>query len=163
MIKINQNKMFFNDKDYKKGVAYNKRPVDKNRNNTDNKKVDDVVQIARIEREERAKNRELSSVAIKLQKWYRGRITAKKTILLMRSEFDSKLVDIEKLSILLLERNNIIFVPPSTICIDLAKKLTAFGFHGIEVSHCLFLYICMCIFICLYKSISIRTYKNIGS
>lgn len=131
---------FYSDKDFRKGAGAPRVPKrttissESKSKPEDAKKIDNVVERARIEREERAKNRVTTAIVIKIQCWWRGRWIAHKTIKSFRTTFDSKLNDIENLSVLLLTKNNIIFVPPVPICIDLAVKLTAFGLHGTEVS-----------------------------
>lgn len=129
---------FLNEKDFRKGAgtAAPKRNVissSKKAKGEDVKKIDNVVERAKFEREERAKVRETTAFVIKIQSWWRGRLIAFKTIKAFRTSFDSKVTDIENITNLLLTKNNIAFVPPVPICIELAVKLTAFGLHGIEV------------------------------
>jgi hypothetical protein len=130
---------FFSDSDFRKGavVPSSKKPTIAKgtiAKAEDNQKNDNVVERAKIERETRAKIREQAALIVKIQSWWRGRSTASKFIGTLRKECDSKMSDISKLSTLLLSKNNISFVPPVPICLDIAKKLTAFGFRGIEVN-----------------------------
>lgn len=128
---------FFSDKEFGRGARAHstKKPVSigTKARAEETKKTDDVVERARIEREERARKKINTAIVIKIQSWWRGISTAVKTIAILRKEFDSKLTDIENLSTLLRDKNNIVFIPPVPICMDLAKKLTAFGYHGLEV------------------------------
>ena len=128
---------FFSDKDFKKGAGPQQKKTSTSSGIKtkvdDTKKIDNVVERARTEREERAKVRETTSFVIKLQSWWRGRSTSNRTIKALRAAFDSKVNDIENLSALLLSKNNIVFIPPVPICMELAVKLTAFGLHGVEV------------------------------
>lgn len=130
---------FFSDSDFRKGavVPSSKKPTIAKGTISkaeDNHKKDNVVERAKIERETRAKIREQAALIIKIQSWWRGRSTASKFIATLRKECDSKMSDIAKLSAILLSKNNISFVPPVPICLDIAKKLTAFGFRGVEVN-----------------------------
>jgi hypothetical protein len=130
---------FFNDSDFRKGaiVPSSKKPAIAKgiiAKAEDNQKNENVVERAKIERETRAKNREQAALIIKIQSWWRGRSTASKFIATLRKECDSKMSDISKLSTLLLSKSNISFVPPVPICLDIVKKLTAFGFRGMEVN-----------------------------
>jgi hypothetical protein len=125
---------FFSDKDFKKGAGPKKVVGGGSKARVDeSKNADNVVERARIQRKERAKNRETSVFIVKIQSWWRGRSIAFKTIAEFRRIFDAKLTDIENLSKLLLNKSNIIFVPPVSISLDLAKKLTAFGFNSLQV------------------------------
>lgn len=127
---------FFSDKDFKKGAGLKKVGGGGGRGTatvSEAKNADNVVERARIQREERARNREASVFVVKIQSWWRGKAIAIKTISEFRRVFDIKLTDIENLSKLLLAKNNIVFVPPVSISLDLAKKLTAFGFNGLQV------------------------------
>jgi hypothetical protein len=131
---------FFSDKDFKKGAGPKKVVGGGGKAKVDElKNADNVVEKARIQREERAKNRETSVFIVKIQSWLRGKSIAIKTIAEFRRIFDTKLTDIENLSKLLLNKNNIVFIPPVSISLDLAKKLTAFGFNGVQVHG---LYVC---------------------
>lgn len=130
---------FFSDSDFRKGavVPSSKKPAIAKgtiAKAEDNQKSENVVERAKIERETRAKNREQAALIIKIQSWWRGRSTSSKFIATLRKECDSKMSDISKLSAILLSKNNISFVPPVPICLDIAKKLTAFGFRGMEVN-----------------------------
>lgn len=127
---------FFSDKDFKKGAGPKKVVGGVGRGTaivSEAKNGDNVVERARIQREERARNREASVFVVKIQSWWRGKSIAIKTISEFRRIFDTKLTDIENLSKLLLTKNNIVFVPPVSISLDLAKKLTAFGLNGLQV------------------------------
>ena len=167
---------FLNEKDFRKGAGTvpPKRAAiisGKKVKGDDTKKTDNVVERAKLERVERAKVRETTSFVIKIQSWWRGRSTAFKTIRALRTSFDSKLNDIENLTSILLSKNNIIFIPPLPICMELAAKLTAFGLHGIEVRLTLFiqtthtciylstyLTIYLCIYVSIYQSIYLYIY-----
>ena len=130
---------FLNEKDFRKGAGSAPPPKraaiisGRNVKGDDTKKTDNVVERAKLERVERARVRETTMFVIKIQSWWRGRSTAFKTISALRTSFDSKLNDIENLTSILLSKNNIVFVPPIQICMELAAKLTAFGLHVIEV------------------------------
>lgn len=130
---------FFSDSDFRKGavvppskkITIAKGTIAKVE---DNQKNDNVIERAKMEREIRARNREQATLVIKIQAWWRGRSSASKYIATLRKECDSKMSDISKLSAMLLSKNNISFVPPVAVCLDIAKKLTAFGFRGMEVN-----------------------------
>lgn len=130
---------FFSDSDFRKGASVpssKKTPIAKGNisKGDENQKNDNVVERAKIERELRAKIREQSALVIKIQSWWRGRKSASKIIATLRNECDNKMSDISKLSAILLSKNNISFIPPVVVCLDIAKKLTAFGFRGVEVN-----------------------------
>lgn len=128
---------FYSDKDFRKGAG-----VPSSKKTSSSKKVkgevvinkgDNVVERARNEREVRARGREETVCVIKIQCWWRGRSSMIRTITAVRNECDRKLSDILNLTAMLLNKSNVVFIPPVPICIELAKKLTAFGFHGLEV------------------------------
>lgn len=127
--------MFSRDKDLKKGV--NKSvliPKNKNQsslsssfpNKTSTNKISsssNIVEIAKIEREKRKLDRDLLIHVVLIQKWWRGRW---KSYLFLKStmqEYDDKISDIKKVSIFLLEKNGIIFIPPLPICIEITRIL----------------------------------------
>jgi hypothetical protein len=115
---------FFSDSDFRKGAVVpssKKSAIAKGTiaKSEDNQKSDNVVERAKIERETRAKNREQAALIIKIQSWWRGRSTSSKFIATLRKECDSKMSDISKLSAILLSKNNILFVPPVPICLDI--------------------------------------------
>lgn len=133
---------FCSDKDLRKGAGVRQtRKPSANSNSSAEAKKDElhknenVVEKARLQRELRAKSREERVFCVKIQSWWRGRSSAWKITAQQRNEFDRKLSDILNLSAMLLNKNKIVFIPPAPICIELAKKLTVFGFHGREVSY----------------------------
>ena len=127
---------FYNDKDLRKVPSVKNRSISNGQKAkaNDSRIIGDVVLQSKLERELRAKTREDTVLAIRIQSWWRGRVSASKVVTGLRSDCDRKLSDISKLSDLLRIKNNVSFVPPISICFELARKLTAFGFRGIEVS-----------------------------
>lgn len=105
---------------------------------------DSLVERARIDREQRKMNREHSVYAIKIQAWWRGRATSWRIVKSLRTDVDKKLADIEKLGAVLLTTTKVAFVPPVPIGVELARKLTAFGYHGNEDAQRIVLY-CRCV------------------
>jgi hypothetical protein len=122
--------MFSLDKDLKKGV--NKSVQVKNKipssylNKTLTDKIsstNDIVEIAKIEREKRKLDRDLNNHVNIIQKCWRGRW---KSYLFLKSttqQFDEKISDIKKVSLFLLEKNGILFIPPLQICIEMTRLL----------------------------------------
>jgi hypothetical protein len=84
-----------------------------------------VVERAKREREVRANDRELTKACVIIQSWWRSRWGSFNWFMAQRSDFDKKMVDLEKISNLLLKTKNIILVPPISTSIDLTKKLLA--------------------------------------
>lgn len=132
---------FCSDKDLRKGAGVRQtKKVSSNISGSTEVKKDEalksenVVEKARLQRELRAKGREERAFCVRIQSWWRGRSSASKITAQMRNEFDRKLSDILNLSVMLLNKNKIVFIPPAAICIELARKLTVFGFHGREVT-----------------------------
>ena len=132
---------FCSDKDLRKGagVRQTKKASSSISGSTEVKKDEalkgeNVVEKARLQRELRAKGREERAFCVRIQSWWRGRSSSSKIMAQVRNEFDRKLSDILNLSVMLLNKNKIVFIPPAAICIELARKLTVFGFHGREVT-----------------------------
>ena len=132
---------FCSDKDLRKGAGVRQtKKVSATINSStevkkdETQKSENVVERARLQRELRAKGREERAFCVKIQSWWRGRSSASKITAQLRNEFDRKLSDILNLSDILLNKNKIVFIPPAPICIELARKLTVFGFHGREVA-----------------------------
>ena len=127
---------FYNEKDLRKAPPVKNKSISncQKAKSNDSRIIGDVVLQSKLERELRAKTREDSILAIRIQSWWRGRISASKIVIGLRSDCDRKLSDISKLSGMLRSKNNVSFVPPIAICFELARKLTAFGFRGFEVS-----------------------------
>ena len=140
---------FFSDKDVRKGAVQRappKRPTGTGATVSggavssalvgpgDRDAGDNVAERARIERERRQANRELSVHAVKVQAWWRGRSASARAVAAFRADVDKKLADVEKLGAVLLATKKVAFVPPLPICVDLARKLTALGYavgpHG---------------------------------
>lgn len=126
---------FYNEKDFRKAPPVKKTTTVNGQKvkGSDSRIIGDVVLQSKLERELRAKTREDSTLAIRIQSWWRGRTSASKTISGLRNDCDRKLSDIAKLSDLLKSKNNVSFVPPVSICLELARKLTVYGFRGFEV------------------------------
>ena len=138
--------MFLSDKDVRKGAIVSrggsaggaKKPTagGGNSSTSGGGKEDDLyenlVEKARIDRETRKLTREQAVFAIKIQAWWRGKRTIINVVMTLRNEVDKKMADIEKLAAVLLATSKVTFIPPLPICLELAKKLTAFGYHGHE-------------------------------
>ena len=127
---------FVNERDLRKGAVASRKPTTKQISNpsdviavksNDNLKAADAVEYARLEREKRKFNRELNFHVVKIQAWWRGRWTTYNLVSSLREGVDKKLDDIEKVSTLLMEKNNILFVPPVAICTELICKAVSFG------------------------------------
>ena len=150
--------MFLSDKDVRKGAVVSrggggggsgggggKKPTGGGSSATkDDDLYENLVEKARIDRETRKITREQSVFAIKIQAWWRGRKTIINVVVTLRNEVDKKMADIEKLAAVLLATSKVIFIPPLPICLELAKKLTAFGYHGNEDAQRISMF-CRCI------------------
>ena len=148
--------MFLSDKDVRKGAVVSRGGSTGGAKKTtaggsstpsttkDDDLYDNLVEKARIDRETRKVTREQSVFAIKIQAWWRGRRTIINVVATLRKEVDKKMADIEKLATVLLATSKVIFIPPLPICLELAKKLTAFGYHGNEDAHRISLF-CRCV------------------
>ena len=150
--------MFLSDKDVRKGAVVSrggggggsgggggKKPTGGGSSATkDDDLYENLVEKARIDRETRKITREQSVFAIKIQAWWRGRKTIINVVVTLRNEVDKKMADIEKLAAVLLATSKVIFIPPLPICLELAKKLTAFGYHGYEDAQRISMF-CRCI------------------
>jgi len=82
-----------------------------------------VVEQARIEREERQRQRERNHAAIKIQKSFRSRFYSRAFKTQLRNEFDKKVEDIKKLSGILKLSKGITFSPPGDISLYLLRVL----------------------------------------
>eukprot|EP01041_Mallomonas_annulata_P005961 gene5961-12031_t len=111
--------MFHSDKDLnrfppkKTGTSKLKKAEDK----------DEILERTRKEREQRKALRESSVHVLKIQSWWRGRHYGSLWIQSQKSDFDKKLDDIQKLAAVLKATKAIDFVPPTTVCLELARKL----------------------------------------
>jgi hypothetical protein len=96
-------------------------------------KVEDVVETAKIERELRKLQREQRVYVVKIQAWWRGRLSSFRYILELKGNVDKRLADIENLARMLSQKGGVTFVPPADIAIVLCRSLLAFGMKGKEV------------------------------
>ena len=93
---------------------------------------DDIVNRTKRERAVREEMREQRRHVVAIQSWYRGRQEGQKWLKLQRIEFDNKLKDVEKVSLLLYKTKNIVLVPPINVSVSLLQKLLIGKFHKID-------------------------------
>ena len=121
------------DKDFRKGVP-TKTPLSRTSrtntpgNNASESKtphssaVIDVVEQAKVDREQRQLVRLQTSNATVIQAWWRGRRIAFRHLQGLRNTFDAKMVDIGKVSALL-QSKGIVFIPTVPIVVELYYML----------------------------------------
>jgi hypothetical protein len=132
--------MFLNDKDLKKGAPVKKAglatsagvsavaSVNGNRASSvssalkGNGKDIDIVETAKLERDKRELLRAHTAKAIRIQAWFRGRITCSKFLRSLRSSFDSKLGDIKRLGAVL-NMKGVAFIPNPSVVAELTALL----------------------------------------
>jgi hypothetical protein len=95
--------------------------------------TNDILEKAKIEREQRALNRERAVYVLRLQKLWRGRSSAKKYYTAIANEVTSKLQDVEKITALLAQKGAE-FVTPPPIAMLLISQFVVLRRYA--ASHC---------------------------
>lgn len=93
-----------------------------------------IVEQAKVEREEREVLRRKTKCAVQIQAIYRSYLYRYRFKGQLRRDFDKKIGDIRKLSQVLKISRNIIFAAPGDICLQLSRLLCYGKFSGREVS-----------------------------
>jgi hypothetical protein len=125
--------MFFSEKDFKKSKQKTPSKSSSSISSTQQPStLIDVVEKAKVERDNRRHQREIKEHVIKVQKWWRGASVRKNVITKTKSELDRKLLDIENVRNILRSKGNIEFCPPPNIVFDMMKSIVFLGIRNLD-------------------------------
>ena len=95
----------------------------------------DIVEKAKIEREERELLRRQTKVTLQIQAVYRSHLYRRRFKAKLRCDFDQKIGGIQKVTHLLKVSRDIVFSAPGDVCLILCRLLCFGKFVGPEVSN----------------------------